>query len=492
MTQSSITQVLSLPVSAAGNSAAFAAGNRLRGLRRSIRTTPGLLRASLAGLWMLVVFFAWSASVTIERHRQEMQSIGKDSAPSIIAAQSIKLNIAQLHGDVIRQFLGSPLQATDAAAQARVLRQKVSGGLLNAATNITYGDAERVPIQNLLDGLSEYDDSIARAEALHRHGADEYLPPLRDATSILDQKLCPAADALDKANQDSLTYAYTQDQSTAQWSTVLMVICGIAILAGLLGVQLLIQRRMHRRISIPLVSAALLALIWTGWLVAVMQSETADLKTAKEDAFDSIGAMSRARSAVFNAQSHLAMSLLDPQSAASARQVFADDSSDLARFSNGQSFESVQTAIDRAVESSGSDITLKAGSLPAGFEGYLAAELNNITFERERDAAVDLFRQYTHYEQIARKVQETDHAGLHALAAGLCLGDAADEAGGALKAVDSDLDQILSINQREFDAAVERGFGEVSGLELWNYGIAAAAALLVYLVMAKRMAEYQV
>ena len=476
-------------VVANAGSVAYTAGSQLRGMRHSMTTTPGQLRIALMGLWLLLLIFAWASSVMIERHRLEMKSIGKDSAPSIIAAQSIKLNIAQLHGEVIRSFLGTPAQATDAIKRIAILRPQVSAGLLAAAENITYGDDERNPIRDLLNGLSEYDNSVARALALKPHGPDEYLPPLRDATSILDKKLCPATDALDKANQHALTAAYTQDQSAAGWSTALLVICAILTLTGLVGVQVMIRRRTHRHFSIPLVATTLLALIWTVSAVASMRAETADLKVAKEDAFDSIGAMCRARSAIFNAQSHLALSLLDPQSAQSAREVFASDTAALAHFSEGESFASVKTVIDNAT---GSDIGFRPGSFPRGFAGYLASELNNLTFAGERDATVNLFQQYVIYLQIAGKVQETEHAGMHALAAGMCLGDdrGNGDARGALIAVDSAMSQVLSINQREFDQAVDRGFGDLAGMEYWNYALTIAGALLVYRGVEKRVAEY--
>ncbi len=473
LSMSRLTAKPSVPLSNA--SAAFTVGRRLRD---AMATTPGQLRLCLGGLWMLILLLSWTTSVGLERHRREMQTIGRDSAPSIIAAQSIKANIAALHGNVMRQFLASPVQARDAGGAYRALREKITDGLLKAAENITYGNDERGPIRDLLNGLAKYDDAIARATALHEQNTGDWLAAIHDATAILDHTLCPSADQLDNANQKAMDTGYTDDQANAGWSTVMVIVACLLLTGGCAAVQLLIQRRMHRRISLPLAGLMLFSLVWTVYSVGAMRDETADLKTAKSDAFDSIGVMWRARANAFDAQSHLALSLLDPSSAREATQTFESDSSTLAAFSDGNSFTSIQSTLDDGKK------------LPSGFDGFIARELNNITFVGEREAATDMYRRYVRYIGIARAVRDAGRAGNHTAAVELCLGESNDQAAGAMSSFDSALGKVLEINQTEFDHAVDRGFADVAGLWVWNWAVALITAILAYWAMSQRLAEY--
>lgn len=454
--------------------------SRARHVRRSLATTPGLLRLFLAGIWALTVLFSWSTWIAVERHRREIQTIGRDSAPSIIAAQSIKWNLADMHGNVIRQFLGTPDQARDAANLYRQRRANVTDGLLAAAQNITYGDAERVPIRNLMNGLAGYDEAVAQASALasRPRGEEMAMARLRNADAIMAATLVPSAEALDKANQDALDHGYSQEQSLSGHSTALFVICSLVLITVLVGAQGLLQRRMHRRLSPALIAATLLTIVWTCSSFAALRAETHDLKVVKEDAFDSIGAMWRARADAYDAQSHLALSLLDSASAPAAKEAFERDSSSLAKLSGGLTFEALQPLVDR-------------GEVPELFQGYIAAELRNITFEGEREAAVEMLQQYAHYIAVVRGLRETDRRGEHPKAVALCLGDSSDQARGALTAFDAALAKVLDINQKEFDRAVVRGFEDVDGLGFWIIAVGLITALLAHFGLLQRLKEYR-
>jgi hypothetical protein len=457
-----------------------ALGDRVRRLQSILRTTPGQLRLAMVGIWLLVLLFAWATWFALDRHRLDMQTIGRDTAPSIIAAESIKWNFADLHTNVIRRFLDSPDRSADAAHACGELRESVTRQLLTAAENITYGDAERAPIRDLMNGLSRYDSAVAQAIVLHdrRDGSD--LKHIRDAEKIAHETIIPAAEALDLENQSALNDGYNAQQTEADHTTALLIFSCVLLLAGLAGTQILLQRRMHRRISPALVVAALLSIAWTCWIVTALSDETHDLKVAKQDAFDSIGVMWRARADAFTAQSHLGLSLLDPAVSQSAQQAFDQETSQLVTLSDGVTFEQVQSATT-------------AGQLPpSGFQGYIGVELRNITFDGELDAANQMLASYAHYIGITKQVRDAQSTGDLPRAIALCLGDNTNQARGALKAFDDALDKVLQINQDAFDQAVNRGFEDVAGFGVWNIAVALLIAITAQFGLSQRLREYAV
>jgi hypothetical protein len=231
---------------------------------------------------------------------------------------------------------------------------------------------------------------------------------------------------------------------------------------------------MHRRFSPALVLAALLSLSWTCWLVTAIRGETQDLKIVKEDAFDSIGVMWRARADSFSAQAHSSLSLLDPAMAQNSQQAFEQETSRLATLSDGVTFDQVQSTVNAG------------GTVPPGFQGYIAAELRNITFDGEQDAANQMLAQYARYIAVTAQVREAQLSGDRSRAIQLCLNDQTR----ALKDFDDALNRVLQINQQAFDQAVERGFQDVGGFGVLNILMALSIAIIVHVGLSQRLREY--
>jgi hypothetical protein len=441
-------------------------------------TTPGRLRLWAAGVWVCAILFGWITQVAIDRHRREMQTIGKDSAPSIIAAQTIKWNIADLHGDVVLQYLGTPAEAADAERLARLRRTKVTDGLLTAAQNITYGDAERVPIGNLLDSLSDYDGAVARAGVRRDKDRPAAIASLRTADQIVHDRLYPAADALDKANREALDRGYTDEQAASGWATAVFVAMALAMTGILAGAQLGIRRRTHRHLSPMLVAATLLTIAWAANIFTALRAESHELKVVKQDCYDSIIALWQARADGTDAQANLGLAVLDPESADAAGKLFDRETANLAKLSNGQTFESLTPQVER-------------GEIPDSFTGYIATELRNITFDGEKEAADAMFNGFARYVAAAGEVRVLDGRADHDAAVRQCLGVLPDQARGAFDSFDHSLEKTLQINQDEFDRAVERGFADVGGFTFWNVLVVLAVAGLAQWGISRRLAEYR-
>jgi hypothetical protein len=172
--------------------------------------TPRRLRARLLLIWAAGAVLLLVGEGAIARVRHANRTIGKDAAPSIIAAQEIGSALADLDASAANYLLlvasGSMSSATD-VFEAR--RTQATRRMLDVAEDITYGDAERIPILTLFDGFGRYLELVAQARWLHDHGQPgPALNYYRDATALMHATLLPAANALDEANRSQMDAIY--------------------------------------------------------------------------------------------------------------------------------------------------------------------------------------------------------------------------------------------------------------------------------------------
>ena len=398
--------------------------------------TPGLLRLMLGATLAATVLFLVAAGVGVERHRHAVQAIGRDAAPSIIAAQSLRASFAWAQADAARTLHGEP----DAAAAYDAHRRAAADQLVAAAENITYGDAERQPIERMVDAFGRYGADVARARTLTGAASTAALV---DADRLLHDHLLVDADALDGANRDALEQAYATERSDAAWSLGWTVVAGVALLAALVGTQLFLTRRTRRWLNPPLATASVLTAGLLLWLVVAMASSAGHLRAAKADAFDSVSALLQARAvAVDDYAARLGGT--DPRRP-------GDDDARLASPPAGMSFDDAVAAC-------------QGTTVPPGMTGLLADELRNLTYPGEREAAVEAMRSFADFRS---------------------RGDAASFA-----TFDAALGRTLEINRTAFDATVTDGLGAVDGLTTASAVAAAVVALAAWVGLRPRLREY--
>jgi hypothetical protein len=222
--------------------------------------------------------------------------------------------------------------------------------MVAAAGNITYGDAERIPIQKLAIGMGTYLSAVQNARDGHKIDA------WRQAESIMDTELLPAAAALDKANSDELERVWVQQKSDSARVLAMTIIAGSLLGVALLALQIFLARRMRRTLNLGLFAATVAAWLFVVFSAQSFNSADRDLRVAKADAFDSIVALWQARSLAYSANGDLNRALLDPANTARHQKSFHEKD-------------------DR-------------------IRGYIGKELNNITFPGEREAAEEMEAQH--------------------------------------------------------------------------------------------------
>ncbi len=440
--------------------------------------TLEMLKAGRAALLVCVALLLAAMLLGVGVHRDAMRTVGRDAAPSIIAAQHIKAALADMDADALDELLSPPEAVAGAVRAYEAKRVEAADALISAAGNITYGDSERRPIQTLEIGMGTYERLIQKSRDDHEARRLEATEDYREAARLLDETLLPAADALDQANHDVLERTYSQQATTSFAARAFVLLTGLLALAAMVIVQVFLSRRTRRTFNPLLLLATLLLLGVTVWALAAMGGEQGELKVAKEDAFTSIHALWRARALAYEAKSDESRSLYDPGRAALDRGLFLGHVEALAKLPGAL------TATQMVAQ-------LGSGGRASGLSGYLGEELNNTTFTGEREAALRTFDDLQKYVSTDAEVDRLERNGQSKQALEMGLGAGAAQSQGAFERFDESLGRTLSINQTAFDQSVQGGLAGLQSGEMKASVMAVLIAVLIFFGFAPRIREYE-
>lgn len=478
--------------------------------------TPNWLRAALVAVVLLAAFFALAIRHAAQEQFQTIKTIQVDSAPSIFAGQRMRASLADMHGNLTNELLkpgaaddlddaapsindaqGKPLSVDDilnnllvetSGTQAVVLedsaptifRKRRSAAvrfLVAAARNITY-PGEVPAVWTILNELARYEEHAGRSRVLHDHA--QSLAEHQAADEIMRLKLLPAIDALIAVNQGELDKAYDMDRTVATEAWLFVLLTGAALLAAIVGLKVLLFNHMRRVLNPPLLVAAALTAAGCPWALGALWQSSADIKSAKQDAFDSIKVLEAARAVAYDANGDESGWLLvktdkgKPDQLRFYADAFKEKAAKIAAYPG--SHAQLRTELDR---------TEKA---PAALKGYLADELNNITFDGELHAARETLLTFLDYLAIDQQIRDLKD---DRQAVELCLGTQPGQSDWAFDQFEKALGKTIKINRMQFDASLGNATGWLAGLDwLLPLGLALAVSVLTFLGLRPRLNEY--
>jgi len=447
------------------------AGRRDLGTFLRTAPTPVRLKALLYGLWGLAALLFLVGEWALAGARTAMHKVGKDTAPSIIFAQEIGSDLADLDANAGNFLLGSKRHQAEAVEAFEARRRNLSKRLVDAAKNITE-EAEREPVEAMFDDLGRYLELVGEAR-YHKESSDDRgaIVVYGLASDKMHQSLVPASRRLDKANRDALDHAYREQESRSGAAAFAAGLVGAALAAVLVAAQIFLVRRTRRIINPSLLGATLIALVYTAYLVTRITVAREDLRVAKEDAFESIHAIWKARAVAYDANGDETRYLLGVR-AAEYEQRYRDKVREL--ISTPQ--------IDQG--------TLAKRPLPTGVTGLFADELRNVTFRGEREAATRMVLAFAEYDRIDGDIRALERRGEHDKAVDLCIGGGAHQSNAAFKRFDDALRAVVDVNHREFDAVIDQGTGALAVATYLGPVASILIALLALLGIRPRLREY--
>ena len=441
--------------------------------------TPQLLKGGLYLTWGTSLLLLVTTIYGVQGQRHAIQTVGKNSAPSIINATRIKDSLADMDANAANELLVKTGQNPEAIKGYEYRREKLAGLLVDVAENITYGDAEKTPIKTIIDGVGKYMEKIQQARDFNARGdTNGVLIAYREAAEIMDKTLLPAADQLAKVNLEQLDKTYDRERFAAGRSLFFVIISGLLVLGTLVGIQLFLNVRMRRILNPMLLAASAIAFIFLGYAIQAFLASSYHLKVAKEDSFKSLYALRQARADAYSANAAESRYLLDTSRAAIHEQVFFDKVDNIAKLPNNQTFDTVA-------------VTVAKGEKVWGLTGFMADALNNITFAGEKDAAVATLNTFDTYFKLDKQIRQLQQSGKRAEAIALCTGYKPGQSNWAFEQFKDAHQKFLDVNIKQFDDAIAQGFKDVENFEITTPIAASAIALLTLFGLLPRIKEYE-
>src|ERR1039457_1869511 len=433
-------------------------------LEAYVRTSPGQLMVTLSACIIGAVIMGLASWHSYTGLRHSVQTVGKDTVPSIVAAQHIRSLLADANANVMNAILTREPAGGPFMKEYRRELNEVTVELVTAIQNITYGDEEKTPLLTIMQNLSEYQRYVG---AISTKSGDAEINDILAANALMRDKVLTAAAALDQANFKHLDETYSAHKSHLLVSMT-PYIFGLILLLGALGwTQFLLFKNTHRVINPGFATAAVVTIIFALYSGYMLKSTESALKVAKADAFDSIHALWKARAIAYDAN--------------------ADESLYLIYHGHGDAQEKSTVAFHAKVN----EILNKNGKNGSQYGGFLGDELANITFSGEKEAATDLIKTFTEYLKIDAQIRELERTGRYKEALALNIGTKPGESNWAYDRFDKAIGKTIDINQKEFDSNVSKAF---SKLNVFPYvlGIVLIVVIAASIVgMKPRLDEYR-
>ncbi len=459
-------------------------------------STPVRVGTGAAAAVLLACCLAAATAALLGQLHAQFQAIGSQDASESDATTGLYFAL----NDMDAQAANVLLAGGDAALAANRVRdlttyasdRATADSDLQQATVSEAGNATaQRELSVILDRIGQYEDLAADALLVSQqaHSAAGRAPAAavayyQQATSLMQTQILPVVGSLTKVSTAKLDAADQGGKTASRAGIALAVVLGILLVAALIALQFHLHARFRRLVNPILAAATVLAIIFTAVTAARFNTESGHLNVAKQDAFDSVQALTEARAVSYDANADESRYLVDPALAAQYQQSFLTKSQQVVNVGPA-GIAGYDDALATDIDAYQRDNSV------VRFGGYLGAEVRNITFPGERRAALAALLAFQRYERDDRTLRALAAKNL-ASAVAYDTGTAASQSDGAFSQYDAALSSVIAINSTAFTAAVDEG---ENGAVVWDLGFPALGLVLIAALtlagVRPRLAEYR-
>jgi hypothetical protein len=434
-------------------------------------STPFVLRLGMALACLPVVFFAVAVQLGVARNDSAVRTVGRDATRGITVAQAIKLNLAELDEIVVQDLLDlPPLGPSGFPDDYNAKRAELHDNLVLAASESSAGAAYRQPLVNIDYALGHYHTLVKDAFAASEAGDPARAAQIYGrAHAVVSDTLLSEADFVDKANTYVLNNTYDRQKARSASTVRLIIVSWVVLLAFLVVAQLLLARKFRRLLNLAIAAATVVAAVAGAFALSRLGESSSDLTTAREESFDSVHALARARATVVSARQAQAQLLLDPGRASDAQAAFDAQTGRLLRIQGTQDVPTLA----------------QAGEVPDGAGGYLATVANaDVGGDRAAAARRALVAFGTFLE---------DDGELRQIVAGgdVAAATARYGSGEAFTELTDAVDDAQAIDQATFDDHAGAAADAAAHVDKITLAAAGGVLVLVLLGLYQRLREYR-
>jgi hypothetical protein len=452
-----------------------------------IRTLPGRIRA-LAFLSILAVAAVFAVSgLAVQDARDGLRVIGHDAGPQVVATGDLYFALSDMDAQLAAVLLMGREQNLG-SGRARALqvydqrRSEAHRALLQGSNLARNDPAEQQTARSVLDALGRYEQLAGQALQLDQRQSHAAGPPSKEvgdlytqATNLMKLDVLPKAYNLTLDNGTTVRRTYESKHSEVLAGRAWVLLTGLVLVVILVGLQLYLAVHFRRLVNPVLALATIASVILVAVTVGLLTSEASHLRKAKNDGFDSVLSLSRARAISNNANADETRYLLDPTLADTYEQVYLDKSQEILYVPAGN-LTTYYRQLDQRV------------AARSGFMGFLGIEAQHVTLPGQKEALDRTLRGYqgVQHDDARLRTLATTNGGRHD-AIVVRMGTASQD----FATYDQALVRLTAIHQKAFQSAIRDGDDGLSG---WDIGLPVAAIVIALLVLAgvrPRLSEFR-
>src|SRR5580698_5509701 len=459
-------------------------------------STPAKIRNGAAAAVALACCLAAVIAFASGALGGQFQAIGNSDAPAVNSTTGLYFSLNDMDAQVANVLLvgGDATLTADRSQDMAIYgsdRATADADLTQALATEADNAAAQRELRSVLDGVGQYEALAADALLTDQQAPSSVgrapaasLAYYRQATDLMRTTILPSVSSLTTVSASKLDASYADGTSTERTTLGVVIAVGVVLVAILVALQLYLSTRFRRLLSPALAAATLVAVALVITAATRLSAEAGHLKVAKQDAFDSILALTQARAVSYDANADESRYLVDPGRAAAYQDAFLRKSLELVNVGNVGifSYDAALAADIRAYQADHADVR---------FGGYLGSEFRNITFTGERAAATRALLAYQVYEKYDRKLRAMAKTNL-AQAIAFDIGTNPGQSDWAFNQWDGALGSVITINENAFTAVIRDG--HTTGSPWIVLTPAIGTALIVALAIAgthRRLAEYR-
>ena len=270
----------------------------------SPRSTPGSFRLTAAVVTAICALCAVVAAAAIVARAGSLNGAGTE-AQQLVALQEIRTATVEADAIAASSFLGGSEASATQQVDYEARLGEATALLADVAQRATTSDLPNLAIAN--ETLVRYAGLVEQARANNRQGFPVGASYQRQASDLLRTDFLPAIDAVDVASRDRLNDSLTESTRNGSIAVILLAVALVALLLA----SLLLMRRTRRLVNVPIAIGAVLVAAALVWTVAVVATTGSDVRNTVDTSLRGADALSRARTAAFDARSAESLTLIN-------------------------------------------------------------------------------------------------------------------------------------------------------------------------------------
>jgi len=482
-------------------------------------TTPEILRSAFITILALSILAFFVSYAAIGRFQAATVAIGDQTKPAAVLAEKLSVTLADMDAQVTDSSLGNGQAWSRYVADVETAVKTTE----EATRTVRTEDTEAEALRGVQLKLRTYYQMIGGASVTSPDifVSNEQLAMTTTlwASRLMRQDIIPQAQKGAELATGKLVDAYAEFRRYTVFSTAFALLPIVLVLIVLVAVQLFITRRTRRLINVPLALASLAMLAFVGWFSYVAESSRSAILSAKEESYDDLQALYRAKVTAYLMKADESMWLFELRKARfeqkRLRGFYARSFGDYARqlidvghvadfpgaIVEGAVYtdpvdhaavESVKASLAAAEKQQKAGKTDEAIKLTPRIPGILGTELKH--FEEngtEWEAAYDAVTYLVNYLEIDRKIRTTALDESRDKAVQLSIGGGEGGANFAFNKMDAALDRMIASENASFDKRLSQATWNLSTLPALLAGVLVFTVLFGGWGLWQRYREYR-